>query len=202
MNQKERMLAGLPYRPGHDGLRELYLNCRRLVYAYNNLHPDKIGERDDLIRRILGKCGERVAVEPPFYCDYGVHIEVGDNFFANFNCVILDVARVMIGKNVMFAPNVGIYAAGHPVHWQSRNSGYEYGREIRIGDNVWLGGNVIVNPGINIGNNVVVGSGSVVTRDIPDNMLAAGNPCRVLREITDQDRKYYFRNLEFDVEDY
>ena len=102
----------------------------------------------------------------------------------------------------MFAPNVGIYAAGHPVHWQSRNSGYEYGREIRIGDNVWLGGNVIVNPGINIGNNVVVGSGSVVTRDIPDNMLAAGNPCRVLREITDQDRKYYFRNLEFDVEDY
>ncbi len=125
MNQKERMLAGLPYRPGHDGLRELYLNCRRLVYAYNNLHPDKIGERGRPDSKDYSANAASVwQWSRPFHCDYGVHIEVGDNFFANFNCcVILDVARVSDRQNVMFAPNVGIYAAGHPVHWQSRNSG-------------------------------------------------------------------------------
>lgn len=202
MNQRERMLAGLPYRPRHDGLGEMYHHCRRLIYAYNNLPPDEERRRDELIRKIIGKCGENICIEPPFHCDYGVNIEVGDNFYANFNCVILDVARVSIGVNVMFAPNVSLYTAGHPIHWQSRNSGYEYGREIHIGDNVWLGGHVIGNPGVKIGNNVVVGSGSVVTRDIPDDVLAAGNPCKVIRQITAADRKYYFKNLEFDVDDY
>lgn len=202
MNNRERMLAGLPYKPGRDGLAALYLACRRRIYEYNNLHPDEAGKRRKLIREILGKCGKHLLIEAPFHCDYGIHIEVGENFYANFNCVILDVARVIIGNNVMLAPNVAIYTASHPLHWQSRNSGYEYGREIRIGDNVWLGGNVIVNPGVTIGNNVVVGSGSVVTRDIPDNMLAAGNPCKIIREIGEDDRKYYFKKLEFDVEDY
>lgn len=123
-------------------------------------------------------------------------------FFANYNCIILDVGKVIIGNNVQFAPNVSLYTAGHPIHSDSRNSGYEYGIGITIGDNVWLGGNVVVNPGVHIGNNVVIGSGSVVTKDIPDNVIAIGNPCKVIREITEEDRKYYYKNYEFDVDDY
>lgn len=130
------------------------------------------------------------------------NIEVGENFYANFNCVILDVGKVKIGTNVMFAPNVSIYTAGHPIHPESRNSGYEYGIGITIGDNVWVGGSVVINPGVHIGNNVVIGSGSVVTKDIPDNVIAVGNPCRIIREITEDDRKYYFKDREFDVNDY
>lgn len=202
MNHRERMLAGLPYKPRQDGLAALAERCRRLTFEYNHMHPDETDRKDQLIRQILGKCGKNIWIEAPFHCDYGINIEAGDNFYANFNCVILDVARVIIGSNVMFAPNVAIYTAGHPLHWQSRNSGYEYGREVCIGDNVWLGGNVVVNPGLSIGNNVVVGSGSIVTKSIPDNVLAVGNPCRIIRQITAEDRKFYFKNLVFDVDDY
>ena len=148
------------------------------------------------------KAGVGVHIEAPFYCDYGKNIHVGDYFYANFNCVILDVGRVIIGHHVKIGPNVSLYTAGHPIHPDSRNSGYEYGIGITIGDNVWIGGNVVVNPGVHIGNNVVIGSGSVVTKDIPDHVVAAGNPCKVIREITEKDRKYYYKDHEFDVEDY
>lgn len=141
-------------------------------------------------------------IETPFRCDYGSNITVGNNFYANFNCTILDVGKVVIGENVMFAPNVSLYTAGHPVHPDSRNSGYEYGIAITIGNNVWIGGNVIVNPGVTIGNNVVIGAGSVVTKDIPDNVIAVGSPCRIVREITEEDRKFYYKDREFDVTDY
>jgi acetyltransferase-like isoleucine patch superfamily enzyme len=153
-----------------------------------------------LIRDILGRAGVGVHIKAPFYCDYGKNIEVGDYFYANYNCVILDVGKVIIGNNVKFGPNVSLYTAGHPIHPDSRNSGYEYGIGITIGDNVWIGGSVVVNPGVRIGNNVVVGSGSVVTKDIPDNVVAVGNPCKVIREITEEDRKYYYKNHEFDVD--
>ena len=156
----------------------------------------------EMIKNILGKTGEEICIEQPFRCDYGKNIEVGNNFFANYNCVILDVAKVTIGENVMFAPNVSIYTAGHPIHPESRNSGYEYGIPVTIGDNVWIGGNVVITPGVTIGNNVVIGAGSVVTKDIPDNVIAVGSPCRVLREITENDRKYYYKDKEFDVDDY
>ncbi|MBE6072524.1 MAG: sugar O-acetyltransferase [Clostridium butyricum] len=202
MNQKERMLAGLPYKAWLDGLSEERLDLRLKIHKFNSCSPDKKDEMKTMIKDILGKSGNEVFIEPPFHCDYGKNIEVGENFYANFNCVILDVGKVKIGNNVMFAPNVSLYTAGHPIHPKSRNSGYEYGIEITIGDNVWLGGNVVVNPGVHIGNNVVIGSGSVVTKDIPDNVIAAGNPCRVIREITEDDRKYYFKDKEFDVEDY
>lgn len=202
MNQKERMLAGLPYQAWKDGLAEERLECRRKVHRFNNLDPTQTEEADRLIHEIFGKTGEHINVEPPIRFDYGKNTEVGDNFFANFNTVILDVAKVVIGKNVMFAPNVSIYTAGHPLHPDSRNSGYEYGIPITIGDNVWMGGNSVVLPGVHIGNNVVIGAGSVVTKDIPDNVVAAGNPCRVIREITEADRKFYFKDREFDVEDY
>lgn len=202
MNQKERMLSGLPYKAWMDGLEEERTEARLKVYEYNLCRPDKKDDMVKMIKDIFGKTGENIFVEQPFHCDYGTNIEVGENFYANFNCVILDVGKVRIGKNVMFAPNVSIYTAGHPIHPDSRNSGYEYGISVTIGDNVWIGGSVTINPGVNIGNNVVIGSGSVVTRDIPDNMIAVGNPCKVIREITGEDRKYYFKNKEFDVDDY
>lgn len=202
MNQKERMLAGLPYQAWKDGLAEERLECRKKVYRFNHLDPENQEEADRLLREIFGKTGENIGVEPPIHFDYGKNTEVGDNFFANFNTVILDVAKVTIGKNVMFAPNVSIYTAGHPVHPDSRNSGYEYGIPVTIGDNVWMGGNAVVLPGVHIGNNVVIGAGSVVAKDIPDNVIAAGNPCRVIREITEEDRKFYFKDRVFDVDDY
>lgn len=202
MNQKERMLNGLPYKAWMDGLTEERRENKKRIYRYNQLSPEEGEEQDKLIRSIVGKCKESILVEQPFHCDYGYNIEVGNNFFANYNLVILDVGKVMIGENVQIAPNVSIYTAGHPVHPDSRNSGYEYGIGVTIGDNVWIGGSTVINPGVHIGNNVVIGSGSVVTKDIPDNAIAVGNPCRVIRYITEEDRKYYFKNREFDVDDY
>ncbi|GFZ30829.1 galactoside O-acetyltransferase [Clostridium zeae] len=202
MNQKERMLAGLPYKAWLDGLSEERMENKLKIHEYNLLSPDKKDKIEELIKDILGKTGDNIVVEQPFHCDYGKNIEVGNNFFANYNLTILDVGKVIIGKNAQFAPNVSLYTAGHPIHPDSRNSGYEYGVGITIGDNVWLGGSVVVNPGVHIGNNVVIGSGSVVTKDIPDNVIAVGNPCKVIREITEEDRKYYYKNYEFDVEDY
>lgn len=202
MNQKDRMLAGLPYKAWLDGLAEERMENKKKIYEYNHCLPDEGEKIDKLIRDILGKAGESIHVEVPFHCDYGKNIEVGDCFFANYNCTILDVGKVIIGNNVQFAPNVSLYTAGHPIHPDSRNFGYEYGIGITIGNNVWLGGNVVVNPGVHVGNNVVIGSGSVVTKDIPDNVIAVGNPCKVIREITEEDRKYYYKNYEFDVDDY
>ena len=202
MNQKERMLAGLPYKAWLDGLSEERMENTKRIYHYNSLSPDQGEEQAALIKEIIGKCGENIWIETPFHCDYGWNIEVGENFFANYNLTILDVGKVVIGKNAQIAPNVSIYTAGHPVHPDSRNTGYEYGIGVTIGDNVWLGGNTVINPGVTIGNNVVIGAGSVVTKDLPDDVIAVGNPCRVLRKITEEDRKYYFKDREFDVEDY
>ncbi|MDO5520053.1 MAG: sugar O-acetyltransferase [bacterium] len=202
MNQKERMLSGLPYKAWLDGLAEERMENKKRIYEYNMCPPDKTEDLESMIKNILGKTGESVWVEAPFHCDYGKNIEVGENFFANYNLTILDVGKVVIGDNVQFAPNVSIYTAGHPVHPDSRNSGYEYGIDITIGDNVWIGGSVVINPGVHIGDNVVIGSGSVVTKDIPDNAIAVGNPCKVLRYITEEDRDFYFKDKKFDVLDY
>jgi maltose O-acetyltransferase len=202
VSQKERMLAGLPYKAWLDGLREERIANKLRLQEYNTIPADDFKRKDVSIRAILGKAGKDVWIESPFFCDYGYNIEAGDNFYANFNCVILDVGKVVIGDNVLLAPNVAIYTAGHPLHPDSRNSGYEYGIGITIGSNVWIGGNTVVNPGVTIGGNAVIGAGSVVTKDIPANTIAAGVPCKVIREITEGDRKYYFKNREFDVEDY
>ncbi len=202
MNQKERMLANLPYKAWLDGLSEERLENKKRIFKYNNMDPGDTAGKDKLIKEILGKTGNTVCIESPFHCDYGYNIEVGENFFANYNLVILDVGKVKIGDNAQIAPNVAIYTAGHPIHPDSRNSGYEYGIDITIGDNVWIGGNTCIMPGVTIGNNVVIGGGSVVTKDLPDNVIAVGNPCRIVREITEDDRDYYFKDRKFDVEDY
>ena len=202
MTQKERMLANLPYKAWLDGLSEERLENKKKIYKYNNLNPEKQDEQKALLKDILGKTGENINIEVPFHCDYGYNIEVGENFFANYNLVILDVAKVRIGDNAQIAPNVAIYTAGHPVHPDSRNSGYEYGIDVTIGDNVWIGGNSVIVPGVTVGNNVVIGAGSVVTKDLPDNVIAAGNPCRIIRKITETDRDFYYKDRKFDVDDY
>ena len=202
MNQKKRMLKELPYKAWMDGLAEERKENKKKIYRYNQLSPEEAEEQDGLIRTILGKCGESILIEQPFHCDYGYNIEIGNNFYSNYNLTILDVSKVVIGENVMIAPNVSIYTAGHPIHPDSRNSGYEYGVGVTIGNNVWIGGSVVINPGVHIGNNAVIGSGSVVTKNIPDNAIAAGNPCKVIRYITEADRKYYYKDRIFDVNDY
>lgn len=204
MNMKERMAANLPYKSWMDGLEEDRLECRKKIYKFNNMPPEQEAEAMEFLKKeILGKAGTGYfRIEPPFRCDYGYNIEIGDNFFANYNFVVLDVGKVKIGNDVQIAPNVSIYTAGHPIHPDSRRSGYEYGIDITIGDNVWLGGNVCIMPGVTIGENAVIGAGSVVTKDIPANVVAVGNPCRVVKQITEEDRDYYFRDRKFDVDDY
>ena len=193
------MLAGLPYKAWLDGLGEERFACKQKIYDFNNLSPSLNKSAPSLLKSILGKTGENIWIEAPFHCDYGWNIEVGENFFANYNLTILDVAKVTIGKNVQMAPNVSIYTAGHPIHPDTRNTGYEYGIPITIGDNVWIGGNVVILPGVKIGDNVVIGAGSVVTKDIPENVIAMGNPCKIVREITEEDRSYYYKRNKFDV---
>ena len=157
----------------------------------NHLPPSQIAEREAIIRRLFCKTKERFLLEQPFYCDYGYNIEIGENFYANMNCVILDEAKVTFGDNVFIAPSCGFYTAGHPLDVEQRNRGLEYARPIRVGNNVWIGAQVCVLPGVTIGDNTVIGAGSVVNRDIPANVIAAGNPCRVIREITEEDKTKY-----------
>ena len=173
--------------------------CRKKLQKLNFMDRSDFEGIKKVVKDLFGK-SEDAWVNPPFYCDYGTHIEVGKNFFANYNCTILDVAKVKIGDNCQMAPNVAIYTAGHPVHPISRNSMYEYGKEITIGDNVWIGGNAVICPGVHIGDNVVIGAGSVVVKDVPDWSIAAGNPCRVIRKITDDDKKKLFGQEEIDEE--
>ncbi|MDR1324111.1 MAG: sugar O-acetyltransferase, partial [Candidatus Margulisbacteria bacterium] len=158
---------------------------------FNRSAPHKIQYRTKLLKALFRQIGVAPYIEPPFHCDYGAQISIGDNFYANVNCVILDVCAVTIGQNVFLGPNVGIYTAAHPLDAAVRAERLEYGRPITIGDNIWLGGGVSVLPGVSIGDNVVIGAGSVVTKNIPANVIAVGNPCRVLRRLTARDKKFW-----------
>ncbi len=202
MDHSQRMRAGLPYQAWKDGLPQQRLEAKKKLHVFNNMPPEEQEASMALLRGLLGRVGKNPWIESPFRCDYGDNISVGDNFYANYNLIILDNAPVTIGDNVFIAPNVSIFTAGHPLHPQARNSGYEYGRPIVIGNNVWIGGGVILLPGVTVGDNAVIAAGSVVGRDVPPGVVAAGNPCRVVREITCADRDFYWRDLAFDVEDY
>jgi len=184
MTEKEKRDQGLLYDANYD--KDLLLErkcCSDLCFSLNALAPSKEKERETLLHKILGKVGKNCVILSPFQCDYGYNIRVGDNFFANYNCVILDAACVTIGSNVFIAPNCGIYTATHPLDPKTRNRGLEYAFPVTIGDSVWIGGNVVVLPGVTIGSNTVIGAGSIVTHDIPDGVLAFGNPCTVVRTL-------------------
>lgn len=198
MNNIERRDRGLLYI-SDDSVMEQQKKARMLTQKLNTMDRSDFRGIGEVVKELLGQ-SEGAWINPPFYCDYGFNIEVGSNFFANYNCTMLDVAKITIGKNCFMAPNVSIYTAGHPIHPDVRNAMLEYGIPVTIGDNVWIGGNVVICPGVNIGDNCVIGAGSVVTKDIPAWTVAAGNPCRVIREITDEDRKTYFRSLPLDEE--
>jgi len=192
MTEKEKMIQGKPYNALSEDLVGERQYAKELVFDVNTLRPSDLEPRNVLLKRLLGKVGNHFFIEPPFRCDYGYNILIGDDFYTNYNCTILDCAKVTIGDHVLFGPNVSLFTAGHPLHFEPRNAGFEYALPITIGNNVWIGGGVIVNPGISIGDQVVIGSGSVVTKDIPPNSMAVGNPCKVIREITDEDRQSFY----------
>ena len=187
MTEREKMNQGLLYDANYDAeLRAARARCKDLCFLYNQLKPSLVSEQEKIIRQLFGKTGKQFCITAPFWCDYGCNIEIGENFYTNHNCIILDGARVIFGDNVFIAPNCTFSTAGHPLDVEQRNQGLEYAYPITVGDNVWFGASVTVLPGVSIGNNTVIGAGSVVTKSIPANTLAAGNPCKVIRKINNK----------------
>lgn len=193
----KKMCQGEIYSQDEE-LLTIRLKTRDLLYEFNQIHPRKMEQRKALIKKMFKQTGEDLFVEQPFHCDYGVNITVGENFLANNNCTLLDVAPITIGDDVLIAPNVGVYTAGHALDpYLRRELKAEFGASVVIGDNCWVGANSTILPGVTIGNDVVIGAGSVVTQDIPEGVLAYGNPCRVIRKFNQRDREYYFKDKKY-----
>lgn len=198
MTNAERRDKGMVYISDEQVFAEM-AECKKKLKKLNEIDRWEYEQINIAAKDVIPN-SQNLFVIPPFYCEYGTHISIGKNFFANYNCVMIDVAEIKIGDNCMFGPNVSLYTPCHPIHPITRNSGYECGKSITIGNNVWVGGSVCILPGVHIGNNVVIGAGSVVTSDIPDMVVAVGNPCRVIRKITDEDCRYFFKREEIDDE--
>lgn len=182
MNEKEKMQKGLLYDPSSD--RKLYAErtkCKNLCHKYNRIYPEMVGHKRDMAVRILGKTKNLFYIESPFFCDYGYNIEIGENFYSNHNLIILDADKVIIGDNVLIGPNCAIYTSTHPFNSELREKGVIYTKPVSIGNNVWICGNVTILPGVAIGDNSVIGAGSVVSKNVPANVLAAGTPCKILK---------------------
>ncbi len=181
--EREKMLSNELYLATDSELKGMYNKAKNLLHAFNTSHPDEIEKREEIIHTLFGAIGQKFEIQPPFQCDYGCHIYAKENLYINCDCIILDCNHVYIGRNVLLAPKVQIYTAYHPSDAETRRSGLEMAAPITIGDDVWIGGGVILCPGVKVGDNTTIGAGSIVTRNIPSNVIAAGNPCRVIREV-------------------
>ena len=183
--EKEKMIAGEMYDPLDKQLIEDRLQARKLIKMLNGINEDETENMMQILKKLIPNAGTGLWLQPPFYCDYGYNLLVGEKVFFNFNCVVLDVTTVIIGSRTMFGPNVQIYTATHPIQSGERASGLEYAKPITIGEDVWVGGSAVICPGVTIGDRSVIGAGSVITKDIPADVFAAGNPCKVIRQITE-----------------
>lgn len=187
MSEKEKCKKGLLYDGNYDQELKLErIKAKSLCQKYNNISYENFDDKNKIINELFGKTADSFHIEAPFYCDYGYNIEIGENFYSNHNLVILDPAKVTFGDNVFIGPNCGFYTAQHPLNVETRNKGLEYAYPIKVGNNVWIGGNVIVLPGVTIGDNCTIGAGSVVVKDIPSNTVAVGNPCKVIKILKDE----------------
>lgn len=186
MTEKEKMIAGMAYKANYDEelIRDRTI-CKDWCHKYNQLLPSEMEKQREIMLRLLGQTKGPFTITAPFWCDYGYNIHIGEDFYTNYNCVILDCAKVTFGDHVFIGPNCGFYTAGHPLDSERRNQGWEYAYPITVGHHVWIGGGVQVMPGVTIGDNTVIGGGSVVTKDIPSGVVAVGNPCKVIRQIAD-----------------
>jgi maltose O-acetyltransferase len=191
MSEFEKMIRGELYSYSKIENEKQGIHNKVIVQEINQLSLLETERIIELEKQVFGRTGENIFVHPPFYIDYGTNMYVGENFCANMDCIFLDVAEIHIGNDVMLGPRVSLFTPGHPIDADVRSRGLEFGLPITIGDRVWIGGNTVINPGVTIGDNVIIGSGSVVTKDVPSNVIAAGNPAKVLREITDEDRHYW-----------
>lgn len=195
MTERELQQKGMLYGLDEE-LLALHNNSKRITRLLNSTMETERARRRELVQELFASAGEGAYIEPPFYCDYGVNTSVGKNFYCNYDCVFLDCGKITVGDNVMLGPKVALYAVNHAIDPAVRSQGHDYPVPITIGSNVWIGGSVVVCPGVTIGDNTVIGAGSVVTKDIPSNVVAAGNPCRVIRPITQEDTDYWNRQLE------
>ncbi|MBO5020773.1 MAG: sugar O-acetyltransferase [Clostridia bacterium] len=202
MNMKEKMHSGDLYLPNDETIMAEQLLCLERLYDFNATRPLELKKRASLLKEMFAEIGDGCYIEPPFHSNFGGrHVHFGKNVYANFGLTLVDDTHIYVGDYTMFGPNVVIATAGHPILPELREKGYQYNAPVHIGKNCWFGAGVIVVPGITIGNNVVIGAGSIVTKDIPDNVVAVGNPCRVLREINEHDKEYYFKNRKIKTED-
>ena len=201
MTQKERMQKGLVYYPADEEIMREQTKCLELLYDYNRTRPSEGEKRAALIKPLCAEAGDGCYFEPPLYSNFGGrHVHLGKNVYGNFGVTFVDDADIYVGDGVMFAPHVVVATAGHPILPELRACAAQYNRSVRIGNNVWIGANAAIMPGVTIGDNTVIGAGSVVTKDIPANVVAVGSPCRVLREIGEHDREFFFKNDRFDID--
>jgi len=196
MTEKERMLSGKLYFASDEELKKEYHEAKRKIRLFNQTDIEDYEKRSKLLNDLLGSMGKGVNILPPFYCDYGYNIHVGDYFFANHGLMMLDVCQIVIGDEVMLGPNVSFYPATHPIDAKVRSSGLEYGKDIHIGHHVWIGGNTVIQGGVTIGDRSIIGAGSIVTKDIPSDVIAAGNPCKVIRKITEKDQEEWAKKAQ------
>lgn len=202
MTQKEKMFSGDLYLPGDDEIMEEQLKCLDMLYDFNQTRPTELKKRDEMLKNMFAEIGENCYIEPPLHANWGgKHCHFGKGVYANFNLTLVDDTHIYVGDYTLFGPNVVVATAGHPIDPELREKTYQYNFPVHIGRNCWIGAGAVIVPGVTIGDNVVIGAGSVVTKDIPSNVVAVGNPCRVLREIGEHDKEYYFKNKKIDYSD-